>query len=268
MSRLATRFTALRNAGRKALAAFISAGDPHADATVPALHALVAAGADVLEVGVPFSDPEAEGPAIQRSSERALAAGMTLRGALAIVREFRRDDAQTPVVLMGYLNPIERYGYAQFIAAAAAAGVYGLIIVNLPPEAADDMRAMMREHGLDLIFLVAPTTTAERIAFIVERAAGFVYYVALKGVTGADHLRVDGITEQVARIRSKTQLPVLVGFGIKDGMSARAVARLADGVAVGSALVTTMERHRDDRERMCVALREQTREIRSAIDEV
>jgi len=267
VSRLTSRLAALRNAGRKALVTFISAGDPHPNATVPALHALVAAGADVLEVGVPFSDPEAEGPAIQRSSERALAAGMTLRGALAIVREFRRDDADTPIVLMGYLNPIERFGYAEFVAAAAAAGVDGLIILNLPPEAADDVRAMMREHDLDLIFLVAPTTTAARVSFIAERATGFVYYVSLKGVTGADHLRLDGIAEQVARIRAATALPVMVGFGIKDGASARAVARLADGVAVGSALVTTMERHGDDLERMCAALREQIGEMRNAIDE-
>ena len=266
MSRLQACFAGLHATGRKALATFITAGDPNPDATVPALHALVAAGADVLEIGVPFSDPEAEGPAIQRSSERALAAGMTLRGALAIVGEFRRNDADTPIILMGYLNPIERYGYAEFVAAAASAGVDGLIIVNLPPEAADDFRAMLREHDLDLIFLVAPTTTPARVAFIARHATGFVYYVSLKGVTGANHLQLHGIAEQVACIRAATRLPVLVGFGIKDGASARAVTRLADGVAIGSALVTTMERHGADRDRMCAALREQVREMRHAID--
>ena len=266
MSRLATRFAALRGAGRKALVTFITAGDPVPAATVPALHALVAGGADVLEVGVPFSDPEAEGPSIQRSSERALAAGMSLRGALSIVREFRRDDAETPIVLMGYLNPIECYGYGEFVAAAADAGVDGLIIVNLPPEAADDMRAKMQRRELDLIFLVAPTTTAERVALIAARAAGFVYYVSLKGVTGADHLRLEGISHQVATIRHATDLPVMVGFGIKDSAAARAVAELADGVVVGSALVDTMERHRGEIEQTCTALREQVRDLRTAID--
>jgi tryptophan synthase alpha chain len=266
VSRLATRFAALRNADRKALVTFITAGDPAADATVSALHALVAGGADVLELGVPFSDPEAEGPVIQRSSERALSAGMTLRGALEIVRDFRRADAATPIVLMGYLNPIERFGYREFVAVAASAGVDGLIIVNLPPEAADEMRQAMHPHELDLIFLVAPTTTADRIALITARAAGFVYYVSLKGVTGADHLRLDGIAGQVARIRRETDLPVLVGFGIKDAAAARRVAQVADGVVIGSALVDTMERLGDDRAAMCTALQAQARELRLAID--
>jgi tryptophan synthase alpha chain len=266
VSRLRTRFAALHGAGRKALVTFITAGDPVPAATVPALHALVAGGADVLEVGVPFSDPEAEGPSIQRSSERALAAGMSLRGTLSIVREFRRDDAETPIVLMGYLNPIECYGYGGFVAAAAEAGVDGLIIVNLPPEAADDMRTKMQHRELDLIFLVAPTTTAERVALIASRATGFIYYVSLKGVTGADHLRLEGISHRVDTIRHETDLPVVVGFGIKDVVSARAAAELADGVVVGSVLVDTMERHGGDIERTCAALREQVQALRTAID--
>ncbi len=184
MSRIQSRLSTLRSSGRKALVTFITGGDPNKATTVPAMHALVAGGADVIEIGVPFSDPEAEGPAIQKSSERALAGGTRLTDVLDIVREFRAQDATTPVLLMGYLNSIERLGYREFVARAAAVGVDGLILVNLPPEEAVELREQMRARDLDLIFLIAPTTTPERIRLIAGQAGGFIYYVALKGVTG------------------------------------------------------------------------------------
>lgn len=266
MNRIERRLSDLRSAGRKALVTFITGGDPGRSTTVPAMHALVAGGADVIEVGVPFSDPEAEGPAVQRSSERALHAGTRLLDVLDIVREFRERDAQTPVLLMGYLNSVERMGYRTFVDRAAAAGVDGLIIVNLPPEESAELRPLMRERDLDLIFLIAPTTTPARIGVIASKASGFIYYVALKGVTGANHLQTDGIAPQIERIRAHTDRPVMIGFGIKDGSTARLVAPLADGVVVGSSLVTTMERLQRQPELIPAALNEQVREIRTAID--
>lgn len=268
MSRIQSRLSTLRSSGRKALVTFITGGDPNKATTVPAMHALVAGGADVIEIGVPFSDPEAEGPAIQKSSERALAGGTRLTDVLDIVREFRAQDATTPVLLMGYLNSIERLGYREFVARAAAVGVDGLILVNLPPEEAVELREQMRARDLDLIFLIAPTTTPERIRLIAGQAGGFIYYVALKGVTGANHLRTDGIADQIAYIRSHTDLPIMIGFGIKDGATARLVAPLADGVVVGTSLVTTMERNQRQPEQIAPALRDQLREIRAAIDDV
>ena len=266
MSRLGPRLKDLRTAGRKALVTFITGGDPDHAATVPALHALVSGGADVLEVGVPFSDPEAEGPAIQRSSERALAAGTKLLDIFAMVSRFRERDQTTPIVLMGYLNSVERMGYRLFVERAQKAGVDGLIVVNLPPEEAGELRQLMLAHELDLIFLVAPTSTSTRIAAIAAQASGFVYYVSLKGVTGADHLRQDGIAAQVSRIREHTALPVMVGFGIKDAESARSVAALADGVVIGSVLVTTMELHRSETDLIPAALQAQVAAMRAALD--
>lgn len=266
MSRLEKRLNELRADARKALVTFITGGDPDHATTVPALHALVSGGADVLEIGVPFSDPEAEGPAIQRSSERALAVGTRLVDVLAMVSEFRERDTATPIVLMGYLNSFERMGYGPFVERAARAGVDGLIVVNLPPEEATELRQLMRAHQMDLIFLVAPTSTPKRIERIVSDASGFVYYVSLKGVTGADHLRHEGIREQVARIRKYTTLPVMVGFGIKDGVAARAIAAMADGVVIGSVLVNTMERSRAEPDAIPAALRAQVGEFRSAMD--
>jgi tryptophan synthase alpha chain len=268
VSRIQSRLDSLRRSGRKALVTFITGGDPNKATTAPAMHALVAGGADVIEVGVPFSDPEAEGPAIQRSSERALIAGTRLTDILDVVGEFRVDDATTPVLLMGYLNSVEKMGYREFVHRAAAAGVDGMILINLPPEEAVELRELMRARDLDLIFLIAPTTTPERIRVIASRAGGFIYYVALKGVTGASHLRTDGIAEQIALIRSHTDIPIMIGFGIKDGTSARMVAPLADGIAVGTSLVMTMERHRQQPDRIAPALREQLLEIRTAIDSV
>lgn len=266
MNRLQRRLTELRSARRKALVTFITAGDPNRATTAPALHALVAGGADVLELGVPFSDPEAEGPAIQRSSERALAVGTRLVDVLDIVAQFRTDDATTPVLLMGYFNSVERMGYRQFVDRAIAAGVDGMIVVNLPPEEAGEFGTVMREHDLDLIFLIAPTSTPSRIERIASQASGFIYYVALRGVTGANHLAVDGVGEQIEKIRARTSLPIMVGFGIKDGASARMVAPLADGVVVGSSIVMTMERWHDEPARIPAALEAQVREIRTAID--
>lgn len=264
--RLDARLAELRRAQRKALVTFITAGDPVPSATVPALHALVRGGADVLELGVPFSDPEAEGPAIQRSSERGLAQGMTLRGCLDLVRAFREDDDATPVVLMGYLNSVLAMGEARFAEAAAEAGVDGLIMVNLPPEEAGSLQAALDRQGIRLIFLVAPTTTPERARRILDAASGFVYYVSLKGITGADHLDTAAVGEKLKWLRGLTELPVMVGFGIKDGASARAVAAHADGAVVGSALVRTMAECADDPASIAGRLTDQAREIRAALD--
>ena len=265
MSRLGPTLAVLDAAGRTALTTFITAGDPDLEATVPALHQLVAAGADILELGVPFSDPEAEGPAIQASSQRALANGVTLAICLDQVREFRQLDDRTPIVLMGYLNSILARGEVPFAAAAAQAGVDGLIMVNLPPEEAATLKAALVAQNIDLIFLIAPTTTAARIRRIVAAAAGFVYYVSLKGITGADHLDVDAVAEKVRAIKAETALPVQVGFGIKDGPTAAAVGTHADGVVVGSALVRTMAEWAEPEARLA-RLAEQVRELRAALD--
>ena len=241
MSRLAQCFGRLRAAGRKVLIPYVTAGDPAPALTVPLMHAMVQAGADVLELGVPFSDPMADGPVIQRASERALAHHVSLRGVLDMVREFRRRDGVTPVVLMGYLNPVETMGYAAFAAAAAEAGVDGVLTVDLPPEEAGDLLGALDARGLDPIFLVAPNSTPERLRRISAAARGFIYYVSLKGVTGASHLDVESVRGKVAEIRRYTELPVGVGFGIRDAASAAAVADMADAVVIGSALVKIIE---------------------------
>ena len=266
MSRIEGRLSELRGAGRKALVTFITAGDPDAKASVPALHALVRGGADILELGMPFSDPEAEGPSIQRSSERALAGGVTLHQIFDMVSAFRTEDTATPVLLMGYLNPLERIGYAEFVEQAHSAGVDGLIIVNLPPEEAQPLKQLMDRRDMKLIFLVAPTTTEERMQLIVEQAGGFVYYVSLKGVTGANHLRPDSIVDQVAALRRHTDHPIMIGFGIKDAAAARSVSRYADGVVVGSVLVDTMADLADDSTAIPMALQHQVAEFRAALD--
>ena len=240
MSRLETRLAALRASGRKALIPFVTAGDPSLVATVPVMHALVAAGADVLELGVPFSDPMADGPTIQRSSERALARGAGLSYVLARVAEFRQRDADTPVVLMGYLNPIEIRGHASFAADAAAAGVDGVLLVDLPPEEADDLRAALSGLGIALILLASPTTTGARMARLCADAQGYLYYVSFAGVTGADHLDAGAAGDRLRAIRASTGVPVMAGFGIKDATSAAAMSRDADGVVVGSALVAAL----------------------------
>ena len=241
MSRIAGTFAGLRADGRRALVPFVTAGDPDPSVTVPLMHALVEAGADIVELGVPFSDPMADGPVVQRASERALAKGMTLARVLAMVSEFRRDDADTPVVLMGYLNPFEVTGYERFADAAAKAGVDGVITVDLPPEEADEFRAALVGHDIDPIFLLAPTSDERRIDRICAQASGFLYYVSLKGVTGAANIDVAEVAERVKRIKARTDLPVGVGFGIRDGESAARIAEVSDAVVVGSALIMRME---------------------------
>lgn len=237
MNRIDTRFAQLRAAGRKALIPFVTAGDPSLEATVPVLHALVDAGADVLELGVPFSDPMADGPTIQRSSERAIARGAGLSYVLDCVRAFRTRDDATPVVLMGYLNPVEIRGAERFAADAVAAGVDGVLLVDLPPEEAGDVRAAFAGHGLALVVLAAPTTSDARLAHLLEDAQGYLYYVSFAGVTGADRLDTAAAGDRLRAIRAGSQVPVVAGFGIKDAASAAAMAADADGVVVGSALV-------------------------------
>ena len=240
MSRLDAKFAALRASGRKALVPFLTAGDPSLAATVPVMHALVEAGADVIELGVPFSDPMADGPTIQRSSERALARGAGLSYVLECVREFRQRDAATPVVLMGYLNPVEIRGYGRFATDAANAGVDGVLLVDLPPEEAEALLTAFAAHGLDVILLASPTTTDARLARLCADAQGYLYYVSFAGVTGADRLDTDVASARLREIRAATKVPVAAGFGIKDAASAAAMARDADGVVVGSALVAAL----------------------------
>ncbi|MBA6412041.1 tryptophan synthase subunit alpha [Parahaliea sp. F7430] len=237
MSRIKGRFEQLAQQGRKALIPYIVAGDPSKDITVPLMHALVEAGADILELGVPFSDPMAEGPTIQLAHERALDEGTRLRDVLEMVAQFRERDKETPVLLMGYANPVARMGYAQFADAAHAAGIDAALTVDIPPEEVALLNTELRRVAMDNIFLIAPTTPDERMQLIADQASGFIYYVALKGVTGAGHLDTDQVATQLARIRQHTELPLAVGFGIKDATSASAIAGVADGVVVGSALV-------------------------------
>jgi tryptophan synthase alpha chain len=238
MSRIAACFSRLGADGRKALIPYITAGDPNPEVTVPLMHALVKAGADILELGVPFSDPMADGPVIQRACERALTYHVSLRQVLNMVREFRGDNEATPVVLMGYLNPVEAMGYEPFAAAAARAGVDGVLTVDLPPEEGDQLAGHLRRYGVDPVFLLAPTTTPSRVKKICTAAGGFVYYVSLKGVTGAATLDVEAVARKLKEIRAVTKLPIGVGFGIRDGASAARVAAVADAVVVGSVLVS------------------------------
>jgi tryptophan synthase alpha chain len=240
VSRIASCMQQLKAAKRKALIPYIVAGDPDAVTTLAALQAMVKAGADILEIGVPFSDPMAEGPTIQKGHERALLSGMSLRKVLELVQTFRKTDDKTPIVLMGYANPIERMGYSAFADAASAAGVDGLLTVDIPPEEAHDLNAELKRVGIDNIFLLAPTTTDTRAKQICELATGYLYYVSLKGVTGAGNLDTAEVRQKLAQFRGYTTLPLCVGFGIKDAESARAVSETADGVVVGSVLVNAM----------------------------
>jgi tryptophan synthase alpha chain len=239
--RIGGMFERMRAEGRTALIPFVTAGDPTPDVTVPLMHRMVAAGADLIELGVPFSDPIADGPVIQRATERALESGVRLCDVLDMVRAFRAEDGQTPVVLMGYLNPIEIMGPEVFAAEAASAGVDGVLVVDVPPEEAAFIADPLRAQGLDLVYLLAPTSDAERIERIAGVASGFVYYVAVKGVTGAGNFDIGGVADKLEEIRERIALPVGVGFGIKDGASAASVARVADAVIVGSAIVGRIE---------------------------
>jgi len=266
VSRLQTTLDRLHRDSRKARVTFITAGDPDLESTVPAMLALVRGGADVLELGFPFSDPEAEGPSVQASSERALKAGTRLASVLDMVRVFREHDRHTPVVLMGYLNSIERMGYEAFAARAAEVGADGAIVVNLPPEEARPLLDAFQPRGLDLIFLVAPTTTPPRLKRIADVASGFIYYVSLKGVTGASHLDPSSVAERVAAIRRASSLPVMVGFGIKDAETAARISKVADGVVLGSAIVDTMSGLAQATDRIPDALERQARALREALD--
>ena len=240
MSRLAVRFGGLKEQSKKGLISYIVAGDINPNVTVPMMHELVAQGTDVIELGVPFSDPMAEGPVIQLAHERSLEYGTSLRDTLDMVSEFRKTDDKTPVVLMGYANPVEVMGYETFANVAVEAGVDGVITVDMPPEEVAGMNKELQRVGMDNIFLIAPTTSDQRIEKIVAPASGFLYYVSLKGVTGAGHLDIDAVAASCARIRARSSLPLAVGFGIKSAESAVAVAEVADAVVVGSAVVNAM----------------------------
>ena len=266
MSRIAACFATLHNAGRKALIPYITAGDPNPTVTVPLLHALVEVGADIIELGVPFSDPMADGPVIQQACERALVHHVSLRQVLEMVREFRRQNTTTPLVLMGYLNPVEVMGYETFAAAAAQAGVDGVLMVDLPPEEGHALMERLRQQDLDPIFLLAPTTTAARLNKICSTASGFVYYVSLKGVTGAATLDTAAVANKVKEIRHITKLPIGVGFGIRDGATAAAVAAVADAVIVGSALVSRIGALADSPDKIPAEAAALLGEMRRAMD--
>lgn len=269
MNRITQRLAALKQEKRTALVSYVVSGDPTPTATLPAMHGLVEAGVDIIELGVPFSDPMADGPVIQLAHERALANKTSLRKTLATVAAFRKTNSYTPVVLMGYANPIERMGYQAFAEAAVSAGVDGVLTVDLPPEEAKAFNAELQKVGIESIFLIAPTTTNERMAMVAELAGGFLYYVSLKGVTGAGHLDIAAVEEKLAEIRALTDLPVCVGFGIKDAETAAAVARSADGVVVGSAFVNIMATmaEREDSE-IATALGAAAAAIRTGIDSI
>jgi tryptophan synthase alpha chain len=240
MSRIAARFEALKREGRGGLVTYLQAYDPDPACSMAILRGLPGAGADVIEIGVPFSDPMADGPSIQKAAQRALKAGATLAGVLAMVRDFRAEDEETPVVLMGYLNPILSYGVPRFCCDAAASGVDGLIVVDVPPEEAGEIEPHARDAGLDLIRLVAPTTGEDRLPRVLAATSGFVYYVSITGITGTRSATAEHLAEAVPRIRRHTDLPVAIGFGIRTPQQAAEAARLADAVVVGSALVDTL----------------------------
>ncbi|MGB1949359.1 MAG: tryptophan synthase subunit alpha [Marinobacter sp.] len=266
MSRIEGVLKTLKGQGRKALIPYITAGDPHPDLTVELMHTLVDAGADIIELGVPFSDPMADGPIIQQACERALVHGTSLRQVIAMIKQFRTINDTTPVVLMGYLNPMEAMGYETFADAAADAGVDGILTVDLPPEEADEVAPLFTARDLDAIFLLAPTTTDERIRSISEHSSGYVYYVSFKGITGAGKINVDEVAAKVAHIHEITALPVGVGFGIRDAETAAAIGRVSDGVIVGSVLVDTIARNQADSDQLKRALTDLLHPMREALD--
>ena len=266
MSRISTCFANLQAEGRKALIPYVTAGDPVPGVTLPLMHAMVESGADIIELGVPFSDPMADGPVIQLACERALSHNTSLLDVLAVVSEFRKTNQTTPVVLMGYLNPIEVMGYARFAELASEAGVDGVLTVDLPPEEAVEFSALMAAKQLDVIYLLAPTTVEFRIKQICDAGSGYVYYVSVKGVTGSSSLDVSEVAERLELIRKHTDMPVGVGFGIRDDASARAVSEVADGVIVGSVLVNKIAELADQQDKIPAAVAEITGSMRQAMD--
>jgi tryptophan synthase alpha chain len=268
MSRLAAKFESLRSAGRKALIPYVTAGFPFADITPELMHGMVAAGADVIELGVPFSDPMADGPVIQKAGEKALALGIGMTQVLAMVKSFRAKDGTTPVVLMGYANPVERYdlvhGKDSFIRDAAQAGVDGILVVDYPPEECEEFAAKLKANSLDLIFLLAPTSTGERMRQVARVASGYVYYVSLKGVTGAGHLDTDAVEQALPRIRRHVNIPVGVGFGIRDAATAKAIGKVADAVVIGTKIIQLLEAQ--PRESAVASVADFLRGVRAALD--
>jgi len=268
MSRIAATFDALKKDGRRALIPYVTAGFPYADITPELMHGMVAAGADVIELGVPFSDPMADGPVIQKAGEDALAMGIGMKQVLAMVAAFRQQDTATPVVLMGYANPVERYdlvhGKKAFIRDASAAGVDGLLVVDYPPEECEGFAAELKAANIDLIFLLAPTSTSERMAQVARIASGYVYYVSLKGVTGAGHLDTEAVGQMIPRIREHVNIPVGVGFGIRDARTAQAVGSAADAVVIGTKIIQLIDGQ--PREKVVPVVSEFLTGIREALD--
>ena len=272
MSRIAATFAKLKAQGRKALIPYVTAGFPFADITPELMHAMVAGGADVIELGVPFSDPSADGPVIQKAGDKALAQGIGMVQVLAMVRAFRTTDNRTPVVLMGYANPVERYnqkhdrkdGQSAFVVEAAAAGVDGVLIVDYPPEECEDFAAELKTHDLDLIFLLAPTSTDERMQQVAAIASGYVYYVSLKGVTGSGTLDTGAVEAMLPRIRQFVNVPVGVGFGIRDAATARTIGQVADAVVIGSKIIQLIDEQA--RDQVAPVAQNFLREIRTALD--
>lgn len=268
MSRIENTLSQLKAQNRKALIPYVTAGFPFADITPDLMHGMAEAGADIIELGVPFSDPSADGPVIQKAGDRALALGIGMVQVLAMVRSFRERNTTTPVVLMGYANPVERYdqkhGAGAFVRDASAAGVDGVLVVDYPPEECEDFAAALREHGMDLIFLLAPTSTDERMAQVARVASGYVYYVSLKGVTGAGTLDIGQVEAMLPRIRQHVSIPVGVGFGIRDAETARAIGQTADAVVIGSKIIQLLEN--EPHEKVVAVTIQFLRTIRKALD--
>jgi tryptophan synthase alpha chain len=266
VSRLAAKFEALAKTGRKALIPFVTAGDPRPDFTVPLMHAMVKAGVDIIELGVPFSDPMADGPVIQRASERALTHKMSLKRTLEIAAEFRKTDQETPLVVMGYLNPIEAMGYEDFANAAQRADIDGVLTVDLPPEEGIECSTLLKARGIDPIFLLAPNSSEERVKKMDAAGSGYIYYVSLKGVTGAGHLNAVDVENKLQQIRANTKLPIAIGFGVKDAASAKTIANIGDGVVIGSALISKIEDNIDNLDQASNEIIELLISIRQAMD--
>ncbi|MGB5224063.1 MAG: tryptophan synthase subunit alpha [Arenicellales bacterium] len=267
MSRIEKRFESLSNSGRKGLIPFITAGDPVSDITVPLMHAMVEAGADLIELGIPFSDPMADGPVIQKANQRALSHGTSLHDVLDMVKQFRNKDQATPVLFMGYLNPVEAMGYEEFADAAKQAGVDGLLLVDQPPEEASEFNELLYQRDIDPIYLLAPTSTPQRMEIVSLEARGFVYYVSIRGVTGSAALDYDEIRQSISEIRKHTRLPVGVGFGINSPESAVKIGEHADAVVIGSAIVRMMENYGGEKQIVINAVSDFLRGVRDALDE-